>query len=59
MGNNLDAKKVVVEEIASKMPTSENDANSFFVKYAKKNNLTSSDIASKFVNQSIPTNLHR
>lgn len=47
-----------VEQITSKMPTSENDVNSFFVKYAKKNGLTSSDIASKFVNQSIPTAEH-
>lgn len=47
-----------VEQIVSKMPTSENDVNSFFVKYAKKNDLTSSDIASKFVNQSIPTAEH-
>lgn len=47
-----------VEKITNKMPTSENDINSFFVKYAKKNDLTSNDIASKFVNQSTPTAEH-
>ncbi len=50
-------QKKEMEAIASKMPTSENDINSFFVKYAKAATCAK-DIASKFVNQSIPTAEH-
>ena len=49
--------KKEMEGIASKMPTSENNINSFFVKYAKAAK-SAKDIASKFVNQSKPTAEH-
>lgn len=54
---NTPEQKKEMEAIASKMPTSENDINSFFVKYAKAAT-NAKDIASKFVNQSIPTAEH-
>lgn len=50
-------EKSEIDEITTKMPTSENDINSFFVKYAKAAT-SSREIASKFVNQSIPTAEH-
>ena len=44
--------KKEMDAITSKMPTSENDINSFFVKYANTAK-SAKDIATKFVNQSI------
>ena len=50
-------QKKEMDVITSKMPTSENDINSFFVKYSKAAK-TPREIASKFVNQSKPTAEH-
>ncbi len=54
------SKRIGIEEIASKMPTSENDINSFFVKYANKKQPPSTNriIAERLVNQTIPTAEH-
>ena len=54
--SNIDNRNDI-EAIASKMPTSETDVNSFFVKYANKAE-NSRDIAKKLVDQGIPTAEH-
>lgn len=46
-----------IEEIASKMPTSKNDINSFFVKYSNKAK-SAGEIASVFVQETLPTTEH-
>jgi len=51
-------QKAEVEKIASKLPTSENDVNSFFVKYSKKEKMNSKLIAERLVNTSKPTAEH-
>lgn len=56
--NSVNIKyKSEIERIASKMPTSENDTDSFFVKYANSAK-SSSVIANKLVEQSKPTAEH-
>lgn len=45
-----------ITEIARKLPTSEQDVNSWFVKYSKP--LKSHEIAKKFVQQSVPSAEH-
>jgi len=45
-----------VEKIISKMPSSESDINSFFVKYSRAK--SAKEIASKFVQQTQPTTEH-
>lgn len=53
----LDTKnRSKINEIVAKMPTSQRDINSWFVKYSKS--LKSADIALKLVQQSIPTAEH-
>ncbi len=54
---NDEEKRKEIEQIASKMPTSENNVDSFFVKYANKE-LTSKELARRFVFESIPTAEH-
>lgn len=51
-------QKNEIEAIASKLPTSENDVNSFFVKYSKNEKRNSKLIAEKLVNTAIPTAEH-
>lgn len=51
-------EKNEIEAIASKLPTSENDVNSFFVKYSKNEKRNSKLIAEKLVNTAIPTAEH-
>lgn len=51
-------QKNEIEAIASKLPTSENDVNSFFVKYSKNEKRNSRLIAEKLVNTAIPTAEH-
>lgn len=50
-------EKNEIDIITNQMPTSENDINSFFVKYARKAQ-SAREIASKFVEQSKPTAEH-
>ncbi len=54
---NSTREKNEIDAITNKMPTSENDINSFFVKYARKAE-SSKEIATKFVEQSKPTAEH-
>lgn len=51
-------QKQAVEEIASKLPTSETDVNSFFVKYSKETKMRPNVIAEKLVNTTKPTAEH-
>ena len=50
------AHALEIDKIVSQMPSSENDINSFFVKYSRAK--SSKEIASKFVQQTAPTTEH-